>query len=265
MLKKAVTTTLIGAALAMFALGVTACDNLPTALTQNLPISLAPATSTPIPTDTPSPAPQAAATPNAPQGKAPQRAQAAAGLQALLKASGLQGGVVTANNGDSLALKLGKTTQSFRVASNAIVVVPDKSNAIVSDIQVGDRVIAHVAGSDANAAAAFLLDIPAGYTANNVMLAAVQSNNRGTLTLRARGGARDVTTTESTMVVNIGGDPPALASLSDLRQGVPVLVIGDGSNGSFESQVIVILDKSVRDLQRRINKNRPLPTPTPGA
>ncbi len=261
---------LIAAAFALLALGATACNSVPTtlgqdlsnAIAQNLPVSLASATSTPTPTDTPTPAP----TNPAPSARAPQRqgvtrAQALQGFAALLKRSGLTGGVVTSNDGSALGVKLGKTSAQLQVASNAIVVVPGVSNATVSSVQVGDRVVAAI-NAGATGAASFLLDFPASYKVSNLALAAVQSNNGGTLTLRvARGGTRKVTTDASTLVVNINGGQPALGSVGDLTQGNAVLGIGDNSGGAFKAQVIVVLSKNVRSL---LPKGSP-PQPTPGA
>jgi hypothetical protein len=269
MLNKNGKSILIAAALALLALGASACDSVPTtlaqdlstALAQNLPVSLAPATSTPTPTDTPTPAP----TDPTPSARAPQRqgvtrAQALQGFAALLKRSGLTGGVVTSNDGSALGVKLGKTSARLQVASNAIVVVPGVSNATVSNVQVGDRMVAAMNGG-ATGMVSFLLDFPASYKVSNLALAAVQSNNGGTLTLRARGGTRDVITDASTIVVNINGGQPALGSVSDLQPGNAVLVIGDNSGGAFNAQVIVVLSKNVRSL---LPKGSP-PQPTPGA
>ncbi len=258
---------LLAAAFALLALSATACNPAPTtlaqdlsnAIAQNLPVALAPATSTPTPTLTPTPEP----TSPAPSARAPQRqgvtrAQALQGFVALLKRSGLTGGVVASNDGSALGVKLGKTSAQLQVASNAIVVVPGVSNATLSNVQVGDRVVAAMNGG-ATGTAAFLLDFPASYKVSNLALAAVQSNSGGTLTLRvARGGTRDVTTDASTVVVNLNGGQPALGSVGDLTQGNAVLVIGADSGGAFNAEVIVVLSKNVRNL---LPKQQPQPTP----
>ncbi len=267
MLNKNGMMILIAAAFVILALGATACDSVPTTLAQglstieqNLPASLAPATDTPTPTMTPTPEP----TSPAPSARAPQRqgvtrAQALQGFAALLKRSGLTGGVVTSNDGSSaLGVKLGKTSAQLQVASNAIIVVPGVSNATLPNVQVGDRVVAAMNGG-ATGTASFLLDFPASYKVGNLALAAVQSNNGGTLTLRvARGGTRKVTTDASTMVVNLNGGQPALGSVGDLTRGNAVLVIGDSSGGAFNAQVIVVLSANVRNL---LPKSQPQPTP----
>ncbi len=255
MFKQSTPLFLIAAALAVLALSATACGSLP--------ISLAAATSTPVPapTQTPLPTPQAATTPAAPQGKVPLRANAVQALQALLRGSGLTGGVVASNDGSTLGLKLGKATQQLQVASDAIVVVPDKSNATVSDIRVGDRVIADRTDAATNAPAAFLLAIPAGYAVDNLMLGAVMPSKSGATSLRTPRGPRDVTTSASTIVVNVSGAQPMLASLSDLKPATAVLVIGDGSRAAFNAQVIVIVNKDARSLLQKGRKNAP-PTPT---
>jgi len=258
MSRQSIVTSLICAALAVFALSATACDNLP--------ISLAPATSTLVPTAAPTLAPQATATPAAPQGTGANRQKAAQALQGLFKSAGLQGGVVTSISGSTLNVKFGKTTAQWQLASDAIIVVPAKANATVSDIRVGDRVVADVTGADANAPVAFLLDFPAGYTAANVMLGAVRSSKGGTLNLRTPRGARDLTTGASTVIVNVSGDQPVVGSLSDLNPASAVLVIGSSGGNAFSAQAIVLLDKDARDLLRKANpRSAPAATPTPGA
>ncbi|MDE3090757.1 MAG: hypothetical protein KGJ80_15385 [Chloroflexota bacterium] len=250
MSRKIAAIVLVGAALVLTA---TACGSLPGSLAQ--------ATSTPVPTLTPYPTPAATSAP-APQGNGNLRARAIQGSANLLKGAGLNGGgVVTSNSGSTLGVTLGKASRQIQVASNAIVIVPGKANATVSDIQVGDRVIADVN----NNSASFVLDVPAGYTAKNLALAAVQSNQGRTLRLRTRAGTRDVTTSAATMVVNISGSQPALGSLADLKLGAAVLVIGNGSSASFDAQVIVLLDKDMRNLlPGRGKQNAPAATPTPG-
>ena len=271
MLNKNGMMILIAATFLVLALGATACDSVPTTLAQglstieqNLPASLAPATDTPTPTDTPTDTPTPEPTNPAPSARAPQRqgatrAQVLRGFVALLKRSGLTGGVVTSNDGSStLGIKLGKNSSQLQVASNAIVVVPGVSGATLSNVQVGDRVVASASGGTAS----FLLDFPANYKVGNLVLAAVQSNNGGTLTLRvARGGTRKATTDASTMVVNLNGGQPALGSVGGLTRGNAVLAIGDNSGGAFNAQVIVVLSNNVRNLL----PNRAQPQPTPGA
>ena len=265
MFKNSLPTVLTGAVLAVLGLSVIACSSLPSSLAFLQP------TSTPTPTDTPYPTPAPAsatptttATPAAPSGNAARRANAAQALQALLKNSGLQGGVVTSNDGNALGLRLGKTTAQVQATSSAIVVVPTKTNATLSDIAVGDRVIADVTGDSTNAAASLVLDFPASYTASNVMLGAVLPNKSGALTVRARSGTYAVTRNASTVIVNISGAQPALGALGDLTPGSAVLVIGSRDGNAFDAQVIVLLDKNVRDLLRKVGKNLPTPTPSAG-
>jgi hypothetical protein len=263
MFKKFRMTILSGAVLAVLALSAIGCDTLPTALAFLQP------TSTPTPTDTPTPAPtsapQAAATPAAPSARTPRRAKAAQTIQALLKNTGLRGGVVTSNDGSTLGLKLGKATVQIQTSANVIVVVPGKTNATLSDIAVGDRVIADVTGNSASSAASMVLDIPASYKASNVMLGAVMPNKNGSLMVRARGGTHAVTTDASTVIVDISGGQPALGTLSDLTPASAVLVIGSSSGSAFNAQVIVLVDKNVRDLLNQVRKNLATPTPTPGS
>jgi hypothetical protein len=256
MFEKSWGTISIRAALVVVLLSATACGTLPLSLAFLQP------TGTPTPTDTPTPAP----TPTAQaQGKAPNRAPAAQGLAALLRGAGLRGGVVASNDGRALGFTLGKTTAQIRVAPSAIIVVPDKPNATLSDIAVGDRVIVDVTGTGATAVAALVLDLPAHYTANNLRLGAVISNQGGTVNLRTARGTQAVTTSAATRVINLSGAQPAVEALGDLQPANAVLVIGQGSAGSFDAQVIVVLDQNVRTLRRNNRSNPPVPTPTPGA
>jgi hypothetical protein len=258
MFKKSFPTILTGAVLSLLALSVLACGSLPLALAFLQP------TSTPTPMETPTPTPTLA-TPAAPSGSVLRRANATQALQALLKNSGLQGGVVTSNDGSTLGLKLGKATVQIQTSANVIVVVPGKTNATLSDIAVGDRVIADVTGNSASSAASMVLDIPASYKASNVMLGAVMPNKNGSLMVRARGGTHAVTTDASTVIVDISGGQPALGTLSDLTPASAVLVIGSSSGSAFNAQVIVLVDKNVRDLLNQVRKNLATPTPTPGS
>ncbi|MCL4395443.1 MAG: hypothetical protein M1482_11695 [Chloroflexi bacterium] len=250
-------------------MSATACADVtlsPIALAQTVTAPSATETAVPIdtpaPADTTAPALQPGATPANP-GLAPGRAQPAGNaLASLLRGMGLQGGVVTSNSGTQLGLKLANSTEQLDVAPSAIVAVPGKTSAAVSDISVGDRLIADVAGSGSTRQATMLLDLPADYTASNVIIGAVQSNTDGTLALRARTGTRDVTASASTMVVDLGAGKPTLGSTNNLAAGNAVVVIGTGNTGAFDAQVIVVLDRNVRNLLRRANPgNRAAPTP----
>ncbi len=255
MSKKSHPTILTGMVLSLLALSVLSCGGLPISLAFLQP------TSVPTPTDTPMPT-STVSTPAAPSGNAPRRANTTLALQALLKNSGLQGGAVTFNDGSTLGLRLGRTTRQIQVASSAIVVVPGTTNARLSDIAVSDRVIANVSGDSTNATASMVLDIPANYAASNLMLGAVIANKNGVLTLRARGGTHTVTTNSSTDIVNVSAAQPARGAVNDLAPASAVLIIGNGSVNAFNAQVIVLLDKSARDLLNKVGRNLPTPTPS---
>ncbi len=214
--------------------------------------------------------PTAPAVPNVQAPTTPPAGQGSGGGQGaansfgpFLQATGLQAGVVTTNDGNTLGLKLGANTYQLQVAPTALIVTPGKSNASISDIQVGDRVIAKGADANAGSGVTFLLDFPKGYTTSNLILAAVQSTNNGTLTLRTRQASRNVVTNSSTVVVNIISGQPSVETLNDLKQGNIVLVLGTGSSDTFNAQVIVLLDSSLQNLQRN-GRARPTPTPNGG-
>jgi hypothetical protein len=255
--------------LAFFASSAAACDNVPVSLAQAFDASTP--TDVPMPTDTPAPteaptfAPQSG-TPSAPQGKAPSRAAIAAGLAAVMKSAGLRGGVVTSNSGSALGLKLGKNTTQISVAPGTIVVLPTKNPATISDVQVGDRVLANVTHAGSNASATMVLDLPAGYTVSNVIVGAVQSNANGSLTLRAaRGGTRAVSASDTTSVVTLTSNPATVGSVAALSRGNAVLVIGSGNTSSFDAQVIVVFAQNARNLLQRLGSKRlAAPTATPG-
>jgi hypothetical protein len=246
--------TLILVLVAMLVLAVTGCSAAPASIRQALATAIA------APTDIPTPAPTATA-PAAQATAQPRATQPAAANNPLaqLRRLGLEGGVVAASNGNSLSLRLGKTTDQLQIAPTTLLVVPGIKNPQTSDVQVGDRVIAKVPNSDANSIPSLILDFPKGYTTDNVVTGLVQVNAKGSVMLRTRNGQQDITPTDSTVIVSMLGDQPVLGTKRDMARGNAAVVIGQKNGDQFSPQVIVVLDRAA--LQGR--QNQPTPTPTP--
>ncbi len=249
------------------ALTVAGCATLPTQLGQVFVTQTPDATATPLATPTPAAtsaplaAPTVAGTPRATNRQPGAKAQAAI-LQGM-RALGLEGGVVTTNDGGSLGIKLGKNTDQIAVSANTIVAIPGKTDAHVSDIQVGDRVVAKVPKDGSNAAATLVLDFPASYTAANVLVGAVQSNANGTLTVRGRGAARQVSVDTTTLIVSITNGKPSVVTSSSITRGNTALILGKQSGNNLGAQVIILLDRN--SIPRGGNRKTPTATPTPGS
>ena len=140
--------------------------------------------------------------------------------------------------------------------------MPGKSNAQVAEIRVGDRVIVDY-GDDKNTTAAFLLDLPADYNMENVLLGAVVSSKGGTINVRTRTGNDRITTSDQTTFVNLSGDKPSLGAFKDLKQGNGVIAIGQDTSDVFNAQIVVVTDRDARALLNRGRNNPPSPAPTP--
>ena len=249
MFKKLVVNFAIGSALVLMVVSIVACSAVPA------PVQQAFASATPTATDTPTPAPPTPQTKNN-----SKTAPANAALPNGIKTLGLEAGVVTSNTGSMLSLRLGKNTDQLQISPSTIVVVPGTNNARASDIHVGDRVIADVLEQNANSTAELVLAFPNGYTADNVLTGAVQTNVNGALALKTKTGARQITTSSSTLVVNMIQDQPTVGTLAEIKRGNAVLVIGQANADTMTAQVIVLLDK---DALQNGRKNAPSATPTP--
>ncbi len=258
MAQRKLTIIAIGSLFVLLALGATACSGAMGA-TSTPP---APATVQPLPTITPTPAPTPVPAP-AVQAKPPKNPRAGRGLEALLKATGLKAGIVNANENGMLSLGPKKNSESVQTNASTIVVIPGRNNATVSDIHAGDRVAVRFSNDDSTKPAAFLLDFPADYRVDNLVLGAVQSDKRTGLTLRTPSGAQNLTTNADTRVVNLSGAQPALGSLADLQPGNAVVVIGKADGAAVNAQVIVLVEKDARALLKKAGKNQPTPEPTP--
>lgn len=249
---------------ALLAFTIAGCSAMPGPIRQALATAIAAPTD--IPTPAPTTAPTTAPTATAPAAQAPTQPRAtqpaaANNPLAQLRRLGLEGGVVAANNRNSLSLRLGKTSDQLQIAPTTLLVVPGVNHAQTSDIQVGDRVIANVPNSDTNSIPSLVLDFPKGYTTDNVVTGLVQVNAKGSVTLRTRNGQQDITPTASTVIVSMLGDQPALGTTKDMARGDAAVVIGAKSGDQFNPQVIVVLDRAAVQGNRR--QNQPTPTPTP--
>jgi hypothetical protein len=251
---------LLSTLLVLSALNVTACEAVPNIASQFLPTP----TPTAAPTATPAPAtataPQAQAKPQAPANR----------IEGALRLADLSGGIVSENKNGVLTLRLTqRQTQQIQTNASTIVVMPGKNNVQVADLRVGDRVIADFGSDTTKTTAALLLDLPANYNMQNVMLGAVMSTKGETINVRTRTGNDRVTTSNQTTIVNLSGDKPALGAFKDLKQGNVVVAIGQDTNDTFNAQIIVVADHDARAILNRGRNNpqgpAPTPTPKPGA
>lgn len=239
------------------ALIATACNGVPEIPNIALPAS-AP-TSAPAPTEA---APALTATSKAQQqpGNAPN-----ANIQAALKNLGLTAGIVRASDASGIAIRTPKGNAKVRVDSATIIVIPGKTNAKATDIQTGDRVL--VKADDPKSIASLVMVLPRDYTMDNLVLGAVQSSANGSLTVRTRSGSDQIGTTASTVIVKNNAGQPALGTVSDLKPGNVIAVIGESKD---TAQVIVILKDDLRGALNRGGQpappkgKQPLPKPTPG-
>jgi len=247
----------------LIVLGATACGSVPNIIGAAQPTAqptiVPPAPPTSVPASTPTPAPSTDA-----QGNAPKNARQQI-LTALLKATGLEAGVVGANNNGTLNVRMGKGPAEIQTNASTIVVVPGMSNAKASNINKGDRVLVEFPNGDSTKPAAFVMALPNDLTTDNVRLGAVIANQRAGTSVRTLRGTENLTTDSSTIVVNLNSGQPSLGSVSDLQTGNAVAVVGNSNDSSFAAQVIVILGKDARNLLKRFNPNSPAALPTPGA
>jgi hypothetical protein len=250
MLKKS--ATIIASIFLVIALS--ACNNVPTLpqpASTTQPVATSAASSS-VSSSATSPAKQ-------PTPLSPQREQALKYLDEALKGTGWMGGTVVNVNGNSIELRSVQNASTINVLSSAIVVVPNKPNATVADIQRGDRLIVDTV-SDTDRTVQLVLDFPGSYKSENLMMAVVQAAKGNTLTMRDRTSARQTNATASTVVVNMTGDAPNLGSLADLKTGAVVLAMGASNGDAFDAQVLILLDKDIRNV---LQPNAPAPSPTP--
>ncbi len=161
---------------------------------------------------------------------------------------GLSGGVVVSNTGSAVGLRVAGSTLQLQTTANTIIVVPGVKNAQLADIHAGDRVIANIPGNDPNTPAALLLDIPVGYTADNIVTGVVQANTSGALAVKTDTLPRRVMVNGATFVVDLSGDRPLLAALSEVQSNNAVMIIGQPSGDTFTAQIVVIAVKDARNI-----------------
>jgi hypothetical protein len=246
----------------LFALSATACSSLPNIASATQPTAaptivspiVAPTTAS-MPDATPSPAPAA-------QDPAPKNARPLV-LAAVLKATGLQGGVVRANNAGTLSVQIRKDAQQVQTNADTLVVVPGARSAKISDLRVNDRVLVQFPNGDATQPASFVMVVPSDLTIENVLLAAVQSNKPSGLTVRTPQGSEVLTTDAATTVVNLSSSQPTVGSLADLKLGNAIVAIGSGYDSGFSAQTIIVVEKDARKLLKQARPNPPAAQPTP--
>ncbi|MBI5301056.1 MAG: hypothetical protein HY868_02885 [Chloroflexi bacterium] len=251
-------------ALALTLFAATACSAIP-----SLPLQpAAPAIASPGPTAAPVATPEAQA-----QAQPKNRdAQNLNGVEAIVKRLGMTAGVVRGSNDAGLALRTLNGNEKIRVDTSTIIVVRGKTNAKVTDIQTGDRVLVNTRSK--KDLADFVLVLPATYSPDNLEFGAVQSSISGSVTVRTRKDSQTVAANATTVVVKTDQDTPALGSMADVKQGNVVIVLGENAGATYNAQTIVILKDNLRGLLTpnqkpdpalpRQKPNAPVPTPKSG-
>jgi len=285
----------------LVAISATACGQiqLPTSLPQ-LPTDTQPSVaSAPATNNAPDQSAQSAqpATGSQPQagqnGKGGKPGKSAAALLQLLERVGWDGGMITKISSDQITMRtidhpglqgnpgqnqpgnnqpnqnrkdLGRV-ETVGVNSSTIVIVPGKTNATLSDLRVGDRVIADV--PNGQKFAALVMGTPKEMDKDNVTLGMVTGNSNGTLTLRAPGGGDTVSTTASTQVFKLTRDAVTPGAVSDLQNGNLIFALGTGNNDNFNAQVIFALPQGALNLGKGLGNgkknNQPQQPTTPNS
>jgi hypothetical protein len=256
------------AILLIIALGITACGQiqLPSSLPQlpQLPTALQPDAV---------PDPALGATPDAQKRTAPgigpqagrnpgKGAQAPAALLQVFHQIGWEAGVVARVSDDQIGLRTVKNgPDKIAISASTIYVIPGNPNATLSDIHVGDRIIADVPKTQT--AASLVMSVPKDYDKDNLVLGVVQSNSNGLLTLRTPGSPDTLTTEATTQVIKVLRQGTALGGVSDLQNGVVVIAIGQSSSDEFTTQVVFALPKGVLELGKRLGGDRKNPAQPP--
>ena len=191
----------------------------------------------------PNPAPGADAT-----DKAEELKQRLIKLQALLRATGLQAGVVVTNTDGTLTLKTGKESLQVQTNDKTIVVVAGKKQAKVADVRAGDLVVVEFPNQDASKPASFVMSFPKGFKVENLRLGAVIGVRRNGMALRTPQGNEPVTMNNATVVIDLNKGIAKKSSVDDLKQGNAVLVVGTSRGKVFQAQTVIVLDKNTRDL-----------------
>ncbi len=232
---------LLSLVIAALAIAIVGCSSVPT------PIQEALASPTPLPTSEPTATLAAPPTPQATEPLVQSQPQQR-NLLAVLNKLGLEAGVVQAVNESALTLRTGRNPTQIKLAPTTVILVPGVNKARATDIQAGDRVVVNVPEDGGDSPAQFVLGFPKGYTAENVAAGLVQSNSKGTLVLKTRGGSQEVSAAKSAVVVNVQ-EEVSIGSLADLRRGAAALVIGQKEQETMQGQVILILDRNALALR----------------
>jgi hypothetical protein len=186
-----------------------------------------------------------------------------AAVEKLLRETGLEAGMVTANANGTLTLKTPKGTSQVQTNANTVVVVPDVKHAKVSDIHKGDRVVVQFPEQESTKPASFVMSFPADLKLDDLRLGAVMGAKRGGMLLRTRNGNQIVMMKPATVVVDISGAQPVVKSPQDLKRGNAVLIVGTAKNKTFNAQTVLVLAQDARELLQDAKRDAPAPTPKP--
>jgi hypothetical protein len=198
-----------------------------------------------------------------------KQVRGAPGIAAFLQVFhqlGWEAGVVAKASSDQIGLRTVQNgPDKIAVGTSTIFIIPGKSNANISDIHVGARIIADVPNDQTTAA--LVMSVPKDYDKDNVLLGQVKSNSNGLVTLRAPGGLDTLTTNGASQVIRVLREGIALGSVSDLQGGVLVAAIGQSTRDEFVGQAVFALPKGVLELGRKLGgekRNPPPPALQPG-
>lgn len=287
------------------AISASACGALPSSASIPIPFSGQQVTISPstAPSTQPDQSAQSApstspATGTAPQtgvnGKGGKPGKGEAALIQLLERAGWDGGIITKISNDQITLRAierpgalnnqnqPNTTQpnqnqngqnrkdlgrvdTINISNSTIIIVPGKSNATLSDLHTGDRLIADVPNGQNTAA--LVMSAPKEFDKDNVSLGMVTDNTNGSITLRSPGGNDSITTNATTQVLKLARDGVTPGAVSDLQKGNVVFALGSGDGTNLTAQVIFELPQGVLNLGKGFNNGKknlqPQPPTTP--
>ncbi|MBI3741747.1 MAG: hypothetical protein HY257_08330, partial [Chloroflexi bacterium] len=208
---------------------VSACSALPTTSAQSAPNAAPTAIATATPVANTTPDARANAQPNA-RGNGAQPGKGGKQNEALARL-GVEIGAVNQISADSLAIKTRADAQTFALNSNTLYVLPGKAAAQARDFKTGDRVLVKKSDDAANTAL-LVLQMPANFSPDSLMLAQVDSVASGSLALKTKAGSQTLTTNANTVVVELTAQQAKLGTLSDLTSGVVVIALGSSKDAN---------------------------------
>ncbi len=208
-----------------------AATNAPAA-DANVAGASAAATPTPAPANTP--AAEARGKPDNRAGGRPNE---------LFTRMGFDVGAVTNVSANSLTIKARSGDQTVQLATNALIVIPDKTNATASDLKRGDRVLIHN-GENKDASANFAMVLPANFSLDSQALGQIESVSANSITLKSKSGSQTITLDAATQYAKFTPTGVMLGAVSDLQNAAGVIVIKDSSAADAKAIAVIALGKA---------------------